>query len=426
VREGSPGGAESAGAAAHNCSRPPGRPVAAVRTAGFFLFVFLQMAWIALLLHHPDPVAELMTRDWSAFYRAGTSLLAGELSHIYPVTFDIFPHPRFPSGLYYLYPPFTLYLTAPLALLPPAWAYAACVLAQVAAFLFAMALLGRAVPGKPGDLLTVLLVVAGSAALNSVLILGHTSAMLLLILAAGMWGMRKDRPLAAGLLWSLLLIKPNWALFLLVWILVARRWRVLGGFLVGATLLLASGLPLGLSLWRDWFATMRSYPAAVGELSPFWRHVTLYGFWRTVLPGDPARSGAHFAWIASIIPLIAAAAVTWWKVRIDRRTLPRLIGVFSLLVLTVNPYGHFYDALLLALPGAAWWMTRESYASRQLWIVVGGAIAFIFLWQHLSLWVLKENAPALTGAAAAVWLVAELVDLWRPGREALAREPEER
>jgi hypothetical protein len=82
----------------------------------------------------------------------------------------------------------------------------------------------------------------------------------LLPLAAGFYFLRREKPLAAGLIFSLLCLKPQMltpALFLIAFELARKNWRVAAGLASGAfALALANWLGMGWSLCKSWLACL--------------------------------------------------------------------------------------------------------------------------------------------------------------------------
>jgi len=102
---------------------------ALLRLAPLTITGFMQFSWFGSLAVSPDPYA-IVRRDWHQFFQTGHQLVAGDLSAIYPRTFE--------SGYFWLYPPYCIYLTAPLGMLPEWWAYALCVVVEVLAVAVAL------------------------------------------------------------------------------------------------------------------------------------------------------------------------------------------------------------------------------------------------------------------------------------------------
>ena len=89
-----------------------------------------------------------------------------------------------------------------------------------------------------------------------------------------------------------------------------------------------------------------------------------------------------------------------------------------LLALVSNPYGFFYDALLLVVPATAWWTERDAWRPDR-WRFVGALIAAAWCWeQYAHSWreVLKfagvNSAPpfSLVGPVAVLWLIVASIE----------------
>src|SRR5207247_9749215 len=122
----------------------------------------------------------------------------------------------------------------------------------------APAVLRAAVPGRRAGHPNAAFAVLASVPSNTAIVIGQISGVLSLMLAASLWAWRRRRPVTAGLLLSLLFIKPNLAIFFPPVCLLARQWRGLAGVGVGSALLLLASFPLGLVRWPEYaFATHR-------------------------------------------------------------------------------------------------------------------------------------------------------------------------
>jgi hypothetical protein len=87
----------------------------------------------------------------------------------------------------------------------------------------------------------------------------------------------------------------------------------------------------------------------------------------------------------------------------------RLFGSAALAVVAVSPRLYFYDALVLAVPAAAWYLCRDGYASRWVRRLQGGCLAGVTTAGVLFFpWPVAVTA---VGPLAAAWAVLEAVDL---------------
>ncbi|UCG17405.1 MAG: DUF2029 domain-containing protein [Phycisphaerales bacterium] len=375
----------------------------AVRIAAFSLILLLVALWIQEL-RRSGTDAGVLNRDWRAFHRAGALLWEGRHRDIYPLSFD--------TDYPFLYPPCLLYPCAVLGLLPPTWAYGCCVLVALLAVVASLGVFRIWMPGRRGDYVTAALVVLASAPWNGIMVVGQITPLFVLALAAGFGAWRKQRLLTAGLILSLLMIKPNLGAVVGLVVLARGGRRMVLGLVIGWTGLLASTLPLGVAMWEDYFAASALMADVVSSNAmPMWKHQTLYAFWWTVPGIDVSARWVQLLWAMSVVP-IAAGAILVWARRVRAERVPRLLGVTVLFLVAANPYCYFYDGLLLLIPGVIWYVERGRYAHAQCHRICGLCLLGIFVWQHLSLFVLKEFGPwALVGPVAWVWCMVEVVDL---------------
>jgi hypothetical protein len=375
---------------------------ASLHLAPLGFVVLVQITWLASLASAPDPMAAAR-RDWHAFFETGRHLVAGELHAIYPRTLE--------SGYFWLYPPYCIYLTAPLGMLPEPAAYIVCVAVEIAAVVAALALL-RAVLQVPRAAIWLAAgAVFASMPLNTTLAMGQISGVLALVLAGALWLWHARRAFPAGLALALLFIKPNLAAFFVAACLLARQWRMLAGIASGVALLVLLSLPLGLARWGEYVSTTQHYVDVVRDATPLWKQLTLYAFWRTV-PGL-GHETAHAAWIVSIAGAAAAVAFAWQRARADAERVPRLFALTVLLAVVANVYLYFYDGLLLMIPGIVWYARRREYRSSLCHVGAGACIGLVFVVGYAQVF-FSSSGASWAGAVIAVWLTCEAADLLLP------------
>jgi len=363
----------------------------------FVIFVFLTVSW----LKSPSKSTGF---DWVMYQDTARLLLSSRVDLIYP---------GITEGLPFFYPPYFIWPIAPLGLLTRTWGYVTCALAMVVALASALGLLSRTIPGSWKSFATVLVVVLSSASWTVMLQIGHISAWFLFVLAAGLFLWTRGKNALAGAVLSLMMFKPNLGCVFPALLLVRRQWTHLAGWICGFALLLLSTLPLGPEIWRDYFRTSRAVASIVTQEIPMWKQQTVYAFWCTVIDTRHSRL-ILMSWLVSIGPLLGLTILAWLKTNLDSAHLPRLFGLIVLMLVSSNVYLFLYDGLLLALPGVVWYLQKDSFRSALAHRVIGVAILFIYIWQHLSVWVIKGGI-SLVGPAVAVWLVADACDLLRGG-----------
>ncbi|MDJ0954884.1 MAG: glycosyltransferase family 87 protein [Acidimicrobiia bacterium] len=304
------------------------------------------VVFAAVVFDEDDPESRL-GGDFPAFYGAGKIAAAGDWDDLYSAE----RQQREQAGLiddvggylYFSYPPFVAGAYAPLAELEYRWSFLVHTLVMLLALVGAVWLLWpwlRRLGWPPAALLV--------AALAFYPILravpgGQNTTLSLFLLAAATRLDHDERPMAAGVALALLLYKPQFGVVAVPLLLVARRWRVLGGWGLGAAGLYAlSALPLG---W-DWAAE-------------WWRQATSFRDLNT------AANGANFVSLPGFFENTSASAVGpllgyalaagfglgvaffWWR-HPHTAALERYALIGAAVVLAA-PQTLFYDAGLLLL-----------------------------------------------------------------------------
>ncbi len=298
----------------------------------------LRLAWFALLL----PFAAFAVHmGW----HTGGEIMAGHLT-----TNDFFAHwaaARFTQshdsvGLYdfaqlhafqqdlaggfvkklpFPYPPVLLFLLAPFGLLSFGWAYLAWMALSLGLYLWAS-----------GTRHLAWTVLAPATVLG--LAYGQTGLIVAALMVGGL-RLLPTRPVAAGVLFGLLLIKPQFAVLLPFALLWARQWRAIGAAAVTvATLLGASIAVQGVDMWRTWLAVIAAHPAYVdGNVTHYGKpnllgHMLVKGF---------SAEAAHEAQTVLFLAVSALAIAAY------RRPMPLAAAALQACTLAGAPYSILYD-----------------------------------------------------------------------------------
>jgi len=380
-------------------------------TSGLLSLVLLAFCSLHLIY----PVLWLLTvlqgdvdiqRDWYHLWWVGQQFAAGEWDGLYSL--DATPETEASSLYFWRYPPFAFYLVWPLSWLGQGAAYATLVIIELLAMIGALWLMLRTVRLEP-HVLPWAAAILCSAPAASTLIIGQSSGLLLLVLAAAVFLWHKDKRLLACIVLGLLAIKPNWGIFFGLFALVWREWRGAGAMLGVVGLLVLSSLPLGTGIWQQFLDASFANDAVVGQYEAF-KQITLKGFLGAVLP--QAFSG--WVWALCSVGLVLWTGWTWTRLKTSGRG-AHALGLTLLLAVAVNPYASFYDALVLAVPATLWWANRERYP-RTLFLSIGGLIGLMWVWEYFTMYYagnlqtlgLNLATPfSLVGPCAALWLVFE-------------------
>ena len=355
--------------------------------------IFPAMWLITVLRSGPVP------NDWLLLKTAADHFVAGDWSGLYGIGEEALR-----PGYYWLYPPFALYVVAPLAWLPEVWAYAFLAIVEVVALATSVWLLRRLEPFRRGRGEWFLAIVLSAPALTTI-ITGQSSALIMLCVvgAAALWT-RGQVTWACALL-GLLAIKPNWGAVFGLLAIVRGEWKgamAMAG--VAASLCLLT-LPLGLPLWKDFFGVSMANADVFANYDAY-KLVTLRGFMEGMLGRSSLTSAL---WAVAASGLVVAAVLAW---RTPGSPL-RHLGIGLLLAIAANPYAQFYDALVLAVPATVWWAEQDRWR-RGPWLIVGTLLAVAWCGeQWLHSWGVLSTAAGLewlptvsvVGPVAAVWLM---------------------
>ena len=156
----------------------------------------------------------------------------------------------------------------------------------------------------------------------------------------------KTRPLMAGAVLGLLVIKPQLAVMLPVAMIAGRHWRAIAGGALSASLLLLVGLvTLGGASYAAFFEMLATYAGFVAQSRWPWRELaSVYALLRYFGLAAGIAMSIHIALAA------VAAVMVWHSWRQDR---PGKEAVLAAATLLATPYLLTYDGVLLGLP-VAW------------------------------------------------------------------------
>lgn len=365
---------------------------------GFALGVAFLGQWFTLFSTTDNP--EVWQRDWYQLWLAGHRFDTGAWTELYSREFT--------EGAFWLYPPYALYLVAPLGLLPPVVAYGVVIGIEGLAFAACLALLVRG--GLDRAPLPLATSTFGSAAFVSVIVMGQSSALLALSLLGGAYLLDRDRPWLAGVAFAALGVKPNWVICVVGVLLVARHFRTVAAMAACGAAMLLSSIPLGTQLWSDFFFSTRGVSELLLERYEVWKLITVHASLRTLLPTG-AQGWLTPVWLGIVAVLGLALLVVAWRRRADPW---HLAGVSVLFTISANLYTNFYDAFVLLVPVAVWWNRPQAYP-RAAWAGIGLLAGFVWAWQWGSLYGWRGDLSlAPVGAAVALWLLIEAgAALWR-------------
>ena len=359
----------------------------------------------------------LIGRDFMAFWAASDLALDGRAadladpttfeshyeSKIGPVTLD----PTFDTTHTYpwYYPPISLLVVAPLALLPYLWSYGLWIAATLAAYLLSAARRGRALVELP------VLLLAPSTLFN--FLLGQNGFLSAALLVGGL-RLVESRPWLAGVLLGLLSYKPHLGLLVPVALVAGRFWRAFAAASATVLAMLVASLALfGLESWTLFFDT------SLGLQAHLLNERGGPALDLAVAPLMSARI-AGLDGVARNLPYALLAAFAAWGVFATYRN-PRADGELRIAVLLAgvllaSPYGHSYDLPLVSV--AVLWCfqhsLRNGFRTGEL-ILLG----LVWLLPYLVLLLNAQGVPPGPPLLAAFYaFVLAKANGWLPGRRA--------
>ena len=297
--------------------------------------------------------------DFSSFYAAGTYVLDGNAQAPYDLARQ---HAReqaifgAATPFYsWFYPPFFLFITAGLALLPYGAALVSWQVVTLAFYLLAIRAIispsqrlreegrdaGAAAPGAASP--TVFL---AALAFPAVLVnLGHgQNGFLTAALLGGGLALLNMRPVAAGLLLGLLAYKPQFGLMIPLALAAGGYWRSFAAAAATVALLaVAATAAFGFDVWRAFFDSthfMRTVALEQGDLG--WYKMQSAFAWARMWGAPIALA---YALQALLVAGLGAALVWQWR---SQTAYPVKAASLCIATILATPFAFDYDMMVLA------------------------------------------------------------------------------
>jgi arabinofuranan 3-O-arabinosyltransferase len=341
-----------------------------LRTLAFCWIAVAGSAWLIDLLrqtsdHLTDGALRPFGDDFISFWSAPFLAWHGQAAAVY----DWNAFHAFTTGVagaaiqsyQYNYPPVLLVLSAPLALIPYVPGLFVWLIGGWYAFYAALRV---ARPARD----TWLLALATPAVFISAV--GGQSGTWTAALLGGGLSLLERRPALAGILFGLLIVKPQLGILLPIALLAARQFRVfaIAGLTVAA-LVLASMLLCGADIWSVYFqhvAVMRHLTLEDG--SGVWhRFVSVFVALRRLGAGIPTAYAAQ-----ALVALAAAAvvAIAWYRdVRPAAKNVLLILGTWL-----ATPYVQDYDLVVGAFV-AVWQLELDPLPAKPA--IIGAALVML-------------------------------------------------
>ena len=213
----------------------------------------------AAVRYDPGDPASRLGGDYPAFYGAGSIVAEGDWDELYSADRQQAAQAGFIDDeggyLYFSYPPFVAAGYGVLSAPGDQWSFIIHTALMAAALVGAVLLLWPWLARLNIPLVGVFVVALAFQPILRSVLGGQNTPLSLLLLAAAARLDREGRPLLAGLVASLLLFKPQFGVVVLPLLIVARQWRMLLGWAIGAaTLFLSAAVLTGQDWLADWWS----------------------------------------------------------------------------------------------------------------------------------------------------------------------------
>lgn len=287
--------------------------------------------------------------DFPSFYAAGRMVLEGSGDVLYDAgaqaEFQAGLYPDADGYLYFAYPPFTAVAYAALAWLPFRAAFVAHGLLAVAALWGAVRLAAPLIPSILGTRRREVAAVAALLAMYPILraVLGGQNTAFTLLLLAAVWRFAADeQPVLAGLSLAALLYKPQYGLLVMLLVVVARRWRIVQWWVLGASVVYFVGVTVSgwgwLAAWLDQTSAFNDENLVVnGDLM-----VSAIGWFQSLFGTTSVWPAVVGLAVAAVVGL--TTAFWWWRRGINGRA----FALAATAIVIGSPSALYYDAGLAA------------------------------------------------------------------------------
>jgi Glycosyltransferase family 87 len=318
-----------------------------------------------------------------------------------------------PSGTHPVYPPPTLVVLIPFALLPWSIAVKALTLLSAALYIAVLLLFASFLPGTTRDAIKPAFIAFGLAfaPTHSGLHVTNVACLAATLLFLSIYFLLSRRPNqinvpAIACLTLSICLKPTLGLLLIPYLLWTRAWRTLAATLAIAAAITAASLYPLLSLGSVWLSSLRENIAIVftnggaADVS----EQSLLRFDRIDLQ-LPFYALLHSRTGASLLATLTAATLLlfWFKSTPDTRhplsgaaLSQHLLQIATLLAIGLLPfYQRYYSAMIVLLP-VLWafrTLSQPTYRTRSRWIL---ALSSVFLINTEAIFARSRLLPSLT------------------------------
>lgn len=320
---------------------------------GVALVVITNVIGIALYIHVPN-FAESPGADFVQFYSASI-LIKDNLDKLYDSAAQKEVQKRFSPGARqgtywpYIHAPFFTILLTPLSLFSYRVAFWVWTAFTLLLYLGSVVILSRVYQPCGAPLGLALAVACAAPVLYWLLMTGQTTAIALFLWAVAFVLVKHHREFWSTFILGLLFYRAQYLAVIVPLLVIRRRW--LGILGIGASclvLIILGGLVLSFDAYGQYIRAVLSQSERMVTMEqPLSHYITLYGFFRPLLP----HYAAVACTIASALPLIYWLLQSWrdsWTVR--SKSVDLQWALLIAVTLLIMHHGFVYDLLLLTVP----------------------------------------------------------------------------
>ncbi len=376
------------------------------------LTAITQVVILALYIHVPS-FRESPGADFVQFY--GAALLSGEQpDKIYDSQSQMDVQRQFSAGVRngiywpYLHAPFFTVILIPLRWFSYVGAFWLWTLFTVTLSFVSVVLLIRSAPSRRPPLKASLAVAGAAPVLYWLILTGQTTAIALFIWTMSFVFMRQGRFYWAGFVLGFLSYRAQYLTIILPLLFLRRMWWGIFGFSTSfLSLILLGGFMFSFDSYWQYIEAVGQQSGRIENLTqPLLHYVTVYGFFRQLLPQVWALCGAG----------LASSILIYWLWKIWRGAVHFKSGIFDLqyaslvtTTLLLMYHGFVYDLLLLAIPSLLLYQYRSLlspyYISALLFLYFVPYMLLIFRGQLI----INPIQPMLMFLCFGIYLVSKKV-----------------
>jgi hypothetical protein len=326
---------------------------------------------------------------------------------------------RSDSVAWFVSPPITAVLYAPLALMPyvpSALVWAAVTIGLLLASLLLMRPMFPRLGGR--DWIVVAVAIAATQPLLQLIGSGQNTALCLFLWVAGVRLLASGREVAAGSVLALGLIKPQLFVLVPVVLVAQRRWRALGAWAaVASAMALVSVAVVGVDGVVEWATLPFSelYRSLVQDQQA-WRMQGLPSLLQAVAPDALARPAEA---LGLLLAALLVLAFVWTAVRAPRSAYAGVWAFACLTTVVAAPHLLEYD-LVFAVPALLYVLDRYD-STRVRWALLA---LVVLTWSGFPRHDLLVGQPWPVTVLGVAWGAVALLVLWLVLRDGLEREIE--